>query len=387
MSADVNVKIGATDATGAAFRSAEQKMKAFSGMAKGAMGALGVGVGVAGIASAIKGAIDYGGAVSDAAVATQTGVESLQVFRYAATQAGAKVEQMDKALISLNNSGVEAANGSATATRAFDSLGIKVSEFNKLPTEKKFELIAQQVAGAKDQNVAMSDAMDIMGSKNAPKLMEVLQSLGKDGFGAMEAGARSAGQVMDEELAARLAAAGDSIDRFKTGATIKIGEALSFWADAGSKMGKIAGDFFGLFGSGDEGIFRKKSVSDTIPSQYTDQFYEAIAANKKLQKDFEDTQKKKTDLGGAAALLGEGESNKAAAPEKTAAQKTPAAQDTAMGNLNALQAGSIAAASAINSFMTKKDDKSIERDQLSVLERIETGISALVNKNDEVVSL
>lgn len=385
MSTDINVKIGATDATGTAFRSAEQKMKAFSGMAKGAMGALGVGVGVAGIASAIKGAIDYGGAVSDAAVATQTGVESLQVFRYAATQAGAKVEQMDKALISLNNSGVEAANGSATATRAFDSLGIKVSEFNKLPTEKKFELIAQQVAGAKDQNIAMSDAMDIMGSKNAPKLMAVLQSLGKDGFGAMEAGARSAGQVMDEELAARLDAAGDSIDRFKTGATIKIGTALSAIMDL---PGNVTGGWEKIF---EATIFRDKGRMDDIPAQYKEQIDSFVSGNEKRAKDvqkmLEDAQKKKTDLGGAAALLGEGESNKAAAPEKTAAQKTPAAQDTAMGNLNALQAGSIAAASAINSFMTKKDDKSIERDQLSVLERIETGISALVNKNDEVVSL
>jgi len=381
---DINVKIAAKDATGSAFSSAEKRMKAFSGSTKGAMGALGIGVGVAGIAKAIKGAIEYGSAVSDAAVATQTGMESLQVFRYAATQAGAKVEQMDKALISLNKSGVDAANGMSTSTRAFDSLGIKVSEFNKLPTEKKFELIAQQVAGAKDQNVAMNNAMAIMGTENAPKLMEVLQKLGKDGFGAMETAARSAGQVMDAELAARLDAASDSIDRFKRDASIKVGELIGNWFKGNEMIGE------GLFN-----FFNKKDVvslkMDDIPAQYKEQIDSFVAANEKrakeVQKRLEEAQKKKTELGGAAALLGEGESNKAAAAEKAAAQKTPAAQDTAMGDLNALQAGSIAAASAINSFMTKKDDKSIERDQLSVLERIETGISALVNKNDEVVSL
>lgn len=237
---DINVRIGATDATGTAFRSAEMRIKSLAGMAKGMAGAFGVALGARALVGLARQAIDYGSAISDAAVATNTNTEALQVLRYQATQTGASVEQLDKALIQSNKAAVDAANGSKSAANAFQFLGIHANSFINLPTEQKLELLASRMAQSTDKNRAAAAVMDIIGTKNAPKLMEMLQRLGVEGYGKLAEEAKKAGQVMDEDTIKRLDDAGDAIDRFKTRTTILTGETLGFWMKVGEKGFKAA---------------------------------------------------------------------------------------------------------------------------------------------------
>jgi hypothetical protein len=228
---DINVKIGATDATAMAFRSAEMRMKSFAGSAKMIASSLGVALSARALVGLTKNAIDYGSALSDAAHATNTNVEALQVLRFAATQTGAKVEQLDKALIAANKSAVDASNGLSTAKRAFEYLNINATNFINLPTEQKLTRLAQAMSQSTDKNRAAAAVMDIIGSRNAPKLMEMLQKLGTEGFDELSKAAKAAGQVMDEDTIKRLDEASDAIERFKTRMTIKTGETLKFWLD------------------------------------------------------------------------------------------------------------------------------------------------------------
>jgi hypothetical protein len=228
---DVNVRIGATDKTRTAFNSAENRMKRLAGSAKAMAGALGVGIGVHTLTRMTMSAIEYGSALTDASIATNTNIEALQVLRYAAQKAGADQKKLEMALVKANKAAVDASNGLTTYSRAFDYLGINTQHFIDLPSEQKMITLANAMSRSTDKNRAAAAVMDIIGTRNAPKLMEVLQDLAGDGYGDLMKAAREAGQVMDEETAKRLDAAADRLAEFKTKMTIGTGEILGFWMD------------------------------------------------------------------------------------------------------------------------------------------------------------
>jgi len=179
---DVNLRIGATDKTGTAFRSAQTKMNTLASTAKSMAGALGMGLGVAAFTRLAKSAIDYGSAITDAAAATRVGIEEYQVLKYLAQETGAGMDKMTTALAKIQKAVNDASNGLTTYTRAFEALGINVEEFQQLSPERQFIEIGKGVVNAKDQAKAYASALDIIGSRNAPKLMEALRTLGTDGW-------------------------------------------------------------------------------------------------------------------------------------------------------------------------------------------------------------
>ncbi len=228
---DINLKIGATDATGTAFKSAEQKMKSFVGMAKGAMGTLGIGLGVGASVSILKnlagGALAYADSISDASSATQTSTDSLQVFRYMAERSGAKAEQMDKALINMNDSAVQAADGLGAQADSLRTLGINYKAFFAMNSEQRFGAIAAAVKNAANQNVALSAASDLMGAKNAPKLLAAMLEYGAIGMAAALELTKKNGVYLDKEMTAQLDSADRKITDFNNRMKLKMGAPLA----------------------------------------------------------------------------------------------------------------------------------------------------------------
>ncbi len=229
MNDQVRTYINATDKTGRAIASAKRNIKGFGSVARNVLGGLGVGLGGAAFVGLTKSAIDYGSSLTDAAIATNTNIEALQALRYAAQEAGASQQNLDNALIRLTKSTYDAQRGLSTAKDAFALLNINVEEFARLPTERKLEALASGMANATDAGKATGAAMDILGTRNAPKLMEVLQRLGIEGFDFLAEKTRNAGQVMSEETALALDAASDDIEAWKTKQIIWIGETLGAW--------------------------------------------------------------------------------------------------------------------------------------------------------------
>ena len=222
--------IKANDKTGAAIKSAKRGLAGLSSAALSMSGIMG-GVSAAAFAAAAKNAIDYGSSITDAATATRTGVEEYQVLKYAAQDAGAQMSNITTALSKIQKAANDANNGLATYSRAFDTLGISSEKFQKLKPERQLERIGKAMTQAKDPAKAYASVLDIIGSRNAPRLMEVLQRLGSDGFDTVAIAAREAGQVISEFDAQQLDRAADSLERFKTRATVGAGKAVSWMMD------------------------------------------------------------------------------------------------------------------------------------------------------------
>ena len=212
------VKINAFDNTKAAFASVNANLATTSKNAIAVSGSLtGIGAGGAliGLSMLTRNAIAYGSALTDASKATTTSVESLQVLYALADKAGASHSVLDKSLISVQKSAMDAANGLTTYSREFDALNIDIQEFINLPAERKLETLAKAMAKAENKNVAYTAAVGILGKRNAPALMEVLQDLAVDGFDATARAAHEAGQIMTTEAAQSMDAMADSMERIK----------------------------------------------------------------------------------------------------------------------------------------------------------------------------
>ena len=118
----------------------------------------------------------------------------------------------------MQKTAIEAKQGLTTYQRAFDALNIDLDAFIQLPTERKLEAIGKAMKNANNQQEAYAAAMQILGTRNAPKLNEVLQRLGTDGFDAIAEAAAAAGQVMTEDTAAALDGVADKFVQWGTAA-------------------------------------------------------------------------------------------------------------------------------------------------------------------------
>ena len=132
---EARINIRASDKTAAAVRTAKRNMMSLKTSIMGvstALTGLGGVAGVAGIAALAKSAINAGSAITDMAVATNTGVEELQALTFAAQEAGASQEQMANLLVRVQKSAADAKRGLSTAKEAFKLLGISVDDFIRM---------------------------------------------------------------------------------------------------------------------------------------------------------------------------------------------------------------------------------------------------------------
>lgn len=228
----VEIPITAKDNATRQIQRVKSQLMGLASTAKTVMSGLsGLGgvAGVAGITMLARSAISAGSAITDMATATQTGIEELQALTFAAREAGASNEQMANLLVRAQKSANDAARGLSTAKDAFALLGINVDKFINLAPERKLEVLGRAIVKADGDTRAYGAALDLLGTRNAPKLMEVLQRLGTEGFDTISEKARNANQVMSVETAQALDSASDQIENFKNAFIIEIGESIAGW--------------------------------------------------------------------------------------------------------------------------------------------------------------
>jgi len=183
-------------------------------------------------------AIQLGSELSDIATNTGFATEEFQVFRGALIDAGGSAKSMEKAITIMQKAVVQGSEGLTTYTRAFERLGLNVDDLRKMKPEDQFQAIGKAIAGAEDQQGALTSAIEIFGQKNAGRLIEVFKRLDKEGYGKMAEDIRKAYGIMDEETQAALDKAADTIERFKNKATIFVGELIAGEAD-GAALKKL----------------------------------------------------------------------------------------------------------------------------------------------------
>ena len=199
--------------------------------ASNALAKMGLAAASAAVLLLSRNAIQLGSYLSDVAESTGFATREFQVFRGALIDAGGKAENMEKAITLMQKAIVQGSEGMTTYTRAFERLGLNVDDLRKMKPEDQFQAIGKAIAGAKDQQGALTAAIEIFGQRNAPRLIEVFKRLDKDGYGKMAKDIEAAYGIMDEATQKALDRAADQIERFKNKATIKVGELIAGEAD------------------------------------------------------------------------------------------------------------------------------------------------------------
>lgn len=163
---------------------------------------------------ATKASLEYAGSLGE--IAQQLGVTTreLQVFRYAAGQNGASIEEADKALGKFSVSVSKALSGSKQAAAAFNAVGVSLDDLRK---KSKTELIGQIADRMKETGGASANAAAgvALFSRGFQKLIPLLDQ-GSKGFSELEAAAEQLGIILDDKLINQADEAADKVDALQT---------------------------------------------------------------------------------------------------------------------------------------------------------------------------
>ncbi len=165
-----------------------------------------------------------------AKMATRTGVtvEALSELRHAAGQSGATAEDLEKGFVGLAKFMDEAGQGSASATRRLNDLGLSFSQLGGMSRDQQIEALADAISRVEDPAQRTAIAMDIFG-KSGNKLMPMLMG-GAAGIQQLREEARRLGLTMSTEDAQAAEAFGDAMSNLKSQSTMlmfHIGAALA----------------------------------------------------------------------------------------------------------------------------------------------------------------
>ena len=156
-------------------------------------------------------------ATSDAIgkLATSTGmaIPELQVFTQLAAYGGVSSTQFGDALQKMSRGLGEAANGTGTAKRGLEQLGLSVDDLLKMSPSQQFMKIAAAIDGIEDPAKRSAIAADIFG-RSGTKLIPMFENIEENArktTGEME----SLAQVLSTEQVRNIEAMNDSFDTVK----------------------------------------------------------------------------------------------------------------------------------------------------------------------------
>jgi hypothetical protein len=204
------------------FRSAERDVQRFSKRAESnvakvgkAFGALGSMVAAAMVA-AVKETISFGTELSLMSDRTGLAVEELGRLSFAAEQSGLSASDLEKGIARMNQSLVQAAQGSGRAAQAAERYGIALRDASgEMRGQNDIFLdIADAVKGAANAYEEAEIAASFFGTQGAQKLLPLLKE-GRDGIEEMGDQAERLGIVLDTETAQASRALGDQLNILK----------------------------------------------------------------------------------------------------------------------------------------------------------------------------
>ena len=183
----------------------------------------------AAIIGAVAATVEAGSAATDGAARTGLSTEAYQELAYAAQQCGVPMELLEASLGKVTAMAGKAANGDKEAAKAFEALGISVTDANGKvkSSEQLFNETTAALAAIEDPAKRAAAAQALYG-ESAAKLMPLL-SQGTEGIEAMRAEAELLGIVLSDEDVAAADAFGDSMDMLTgivRGLAFDIGTAL-----------------------------------------------------------------------------------------------------------------------------------------------------------------
>lgn len=223
----------ATDATEKSARSIDKAL----GVAKTAVGGFLAAFSVGAIVDVTRKALDHAASLGE--VSQQLGVTTrdLQVYRYAATQAGLSQEEMDKTLAKLTQTIGKAVTGSKSAAEVFKALGINLKEAggSTRDTGEVIRDIADRLAKIPDPAKRAAIEVELFG-RTGQKL-DTLLAGGTAAIDELSAAADQLGLVLSNEQIAR---ADETADKMAALWTVLQTRIAGFVADNSDAILKLA---------------------------------------------------------------------------------------------------------------------------------------------------
>lgn len=203
-----------------------EKAKSMRGafLAVGAAGAAVTGA----IALSIKSFAQAGDEIQKMALRTGLGTEALSELKFALEQSGSNIEGFEKGIRRMSSFIQDGRDGLTETTRALDSLGIAVSDFDGMSPEAAFDTLSTALAGVEDDLAQAALAQDIFG-RSGTALLPLLKQ-GKDGIEALKQEAHDLGIVFDQDAAdsaARLVDAQNTLNKSFQGVQFALAEGVA----------------------------------------------------------------------------------------------------------------------------------------------------------------
>lgn len=209
-------------------------LEALSGKTFSASGIVGIGVSAtaaaAAMVAAVKGAADYGDALSNLSKRTGESVETMSRLQYAAQMSDTSTEALAGGMKYLAGQIYSAANGSQDSAALFEKLGVSLRNTDGTirGTGDVLMDLADVFANMADGPEKVSLATSLFGKKLGAELIPMLNE-GRDSIKAMGDEAERLGLVISSDQAKAADDFNDNLDRMSKGAkglAVTIGNAL-----------------------------------------------------------------------------------------------------------------------------------------------------------------
>src|SRR5690606_20508858 len=208
----------AVDQTRGAFDSIKRNLGDLGNAArslKGVLGTLGVALSAAGLGAMVKSALDSADALSKLSQRVGITVESLSLLMPAAELSGVSAEKFEGGLRRLAARMLEAATGSAEATRGFEALGVafRNQDGSLRATDQVLLDLADRFKTMPDGAEKTALAMQIFGKSGADLIPFLNQ--GRDGVEALAAEMQALGLQIGGDTAAQAEVFNDALAKVR----------------------------------------------------------------------------------------------------------------------------------------------------------------------------
>jgi hypothetical protein len=176
-----------------------------------ALGAIGLGASLSGLIAFGKNVVGLASDITDLSAAANIGTNSFQALSFHFMDSGVSMQELSKAFVLLRKNAQEARDGNKMMADSFRALGIDPAKLQALAMERQIEALGISIANATNQNAAFSAALDILGTKNAPKLLAALKELGVNGYDKVAEATKAV--ILTPEQIKTLDDAGDRLAR------------------------------------------------------------------------------------------------------------------------------------------------------------------------------
>jgi hypothetical protein len=194
---------------------AEKHVDKFSTTLKHVAGSLGIAFGAGAIIQSLrnfsKQAIESAVQASHFSKQVNLSTDQFQAFRAEAMLMTGGLNAAQTGLVRFRTAQDEALEGNEKTINAFERLGLTLEHIADYSTADLLEAVAKGYREIGD----FGALVDLFGSRNAAKLEQALIALADNGFDQLTAKAKASGQVISEDVTAKIAQASDELDKFK----------------------------------------------------------------------------------------------------------------------------------------------------------------------------